>query len=257
MPVDNDLYNRQADGWWREDHFLHTLKTGLNPARFGYFRQVMAANGLKTQGLRVLEVGSGGGILSEEFARLGCKVHGIDLSHASAKIALEHSKQGKLSNLYLTGQAERLPLTPGYYDVVACCDVLEHVRDLEAVIAECARMLRSGGYFFFDTINRTPQSYLETILVAQALPFTRFFAPNTHDWARFVKPAELEQLLGKHDLAIVEVTGLGPGINPALVLVEILRLKLKQINFGEFGRRLKFKAGIGTGGSYIGFARRK
>jgi len=254
MPADNELYNLYGASWWQEDSFLHTLKTGLNPARFGYFVKVFDRLGIKPEGLRVLDAGCGGGILSEEFARLGCRVTGIDLSFRSCGTARQHAGEQGLTIDYLSGSDEALPFGGGSFDVVVCCDVLEHVSDVEAVIAETARVLRPGGLYLFDTINRTAQSYFETILVGQELPFTRFFAAGTHDWGQFIRPEEIERMLEKNKLAVGELTGLGPGISPLATLTAILLLKTGRINFAEFGRRLKFRYGGGMGGSYIGFA---
>ena len=254
MPADNTLYDTYASDWWNENSFLHLLKTGLNPARFGYFLNILKTRGLEPASLRVLDVGCGGGILSEEFAHAGCKVSGIDLSAASIATAQSHAAQEKLEIDYRVGTAEALPFLAGSFDVVVCCDMLEHVTDVSKVVAEAARVIKPRGLYLFDTINRTPQSYIETILFAQQVPFTRIFAPGTHDWRQFIRPDEMIKHLEKHCLQPGELTGLHPGISPQAVSNEISRLKRGEINYAEFGRRLKFQTGGGTTGNYIGYA---
>lgn len=257
MPADNSLYDTFADSWWDENNFLHTLKTGLNPARFAYFVDAINKQGFTPSNIHLLDVGCGGGILSEEFSRLGCIVCGLDVSAASITTARNHALHEKLAIEYRVGTAEALPYDAGSFDVVVCCDMLEHVTNIEEVIIESARVLKPGGLFLFDTINRTLRSYLETILVGQELPFTRFFAPGTHDWNQFIRPHELNAQLRKHALQMVDIRGLRPGITPFATALEIFRLKFGQINFAEFGRRLNFRHGGSLDGSYIGYAQRQ
>lgn len=262
MPADNTLYDTYANDWWSEDSFLHLLKTGLNPARFGYFQTIFNMHGLEPASLRVLDVGCGGGILSEEFARAGCAVSGIDRSAASIATAKSHAQRENLEIDYRVGAAEALPFPAASFDVVVCCDMLEHVADVGKVIAEAARVLQSpdaklgkpGGLYLFDTINRTIQSYIETILVAQELPFTRIFIPGTHDWRQFIRPDELTKYLTNNGLQLQELTGLQPGISSQMVGNEISRMKRGEINYAELGRRMKFQTGGGTNGNYIGYA---
>ena len=250
-----------AGDWWNENSFLHLLKTGLNPARFGYFQTIFTARGLEPASLRVLDVGCGGGILSQEFARAGCIVSGIDQSAASITTAQGHAHLEKLEIDYRVGMAEALPSPAASFDVVVCCDMLEHVADVNKVVAEAARVLRSpdpvsgkpGGLYLFDTINRTSKSYVETILFAQLVPFTRIFVPGTHDWRQFIRPNEMTKYLEKNGLQLCELTGLQPGIPSQAVSAEISRLKHGEINYAEFGRRLKFQTGGGTTGNYIGY----
>ncbi len=257
MPADNSLYDTHASKWWDETSFLHLLKTGLNPARFGYFLTVFKHLGLASASLRVLDVGCGGGILSEEFTRLGCQVSGLDQSAGSIATAQAHARQEKLEIAYQVGAAESLPFESASFDAVVCCDVLEHVTALEKVVAEAARVLKPGGLYLFDTINRTFQSYIETIFFSQVLPFTRIFAPGTHAWHQFIRPDEMKKNLKVYGMELRELTGLQPGIPSRAVSAEISRLKRGEINYAEFGRRLKFRTGGAIGGNYIGYAVRQ
>jgi len=206
--------------------------------------------------MNLLDVGCGGGILTEEFTRLGCITDGVDLSQLSVKIACSHARQNKLNIRYQVGSAESLPFPNSQFDVVLCCDVLEHLTNPEAAIAEAARVLKPGGFYLFDTINRTPQSYLETILVAQELPLTRFFPSGTHDWRQFIPPDQLTAILQNQNLVLKEFRGLMPGITIFEIAFHLFQLKLGCINFAEFGRRLQFKIGRNLSVSYIGYAQK-
>lgn len=254
MTVDNSIYDQAAGGWWDENHFLHLLKTGLNPARFGYFLQILHLRGFTPASLRVLDVGCGGGILSEEFAKLGCQVSGIDQSTAAIAAARVHAQQQGLEIDYRVAQAESLPFDAASFDLVVCCDLLEHVNQPGQVVAEAGRKLKPGGLYLFDTINRTFQSYFETILVAQVLPLTRIFPPRTHAWRRFIRPAELSTYLNQAGLQLGELRGLQAGLANSEVGQEISRLKRGEINYAELGRRLQFRVGAGLNANYIGYA---
>lgn len=254
MPADNSIYNDPAPGWWNENHFLNILKTGINPARFDFFKQVIKSHQLEPNSLRLLDIGCGGGILSEEFARLGCITSGVDLSFSSCRSAHRHANAGGLGINYQAASAEALPYSTGFFDIVVCCDVLEHLPNPAAAIREAARVLKPGGFYFFDTINRSLRSYFENILIAQQLPLTRFFPPGTHDWRQFITPSELAGWLTRQGLVPFGMSGLGPGVSLPVTALEILRLKLGLISPGEFGRRLRFRHGGSLSTSFIGYA---
>lgn len=254
MPINNKIYDIHANGWWDENNFLHTLKTGINPARFQYFREIITVHNREPSSLSVLDIGCGGGILSEDFAKINNKVTGIDPSFSSLRTAKNHAQLEQLQINYLSGSAENLPCYQDSFDIVLCCDVLEHVTDLNNAIQETSRVLKPGGIFFFDTINKTWTSFIETIFIAQEFPPTRFFEPGSHDWRQFIPPSVLKKLLIKNKLRLVDVQGLQAGISPLLTLTEILRLKHGKSNFAEFGKRLNFKLSKNLSGSYIGYA---
>ena len=254
MPVDNSIYNTHASGWWNENNFLYLLKTGINPVRFAFFRKIIDQSFNHTASLKALDIGCGGGFLSEEFAHLGCNVTGLDLSAASLAAAHNHARFEKLEINYLQGSASVLPFSSRSFDIVICCDVLEHLDSPESAVKEAARILKPGGLFLFDTINRTIQSYFETILIGQELPFTRFFAPGSHDWIQFITPLELTTTCQKNNLSLKSICGFQPSISKFQTVLEIMRLKFSRINFAEFGRRLKFTQCSSLSGSYMGYA---
>lgn len=216
MPIDNTFYN--ALPWWDERTPLHYLRTGLNPARFGYCRAALQRCGIDPAGARALDIGCGGGFLAEEFARLGCLVTGIDPSAPTVAVAARHAAQQGLTITYCTARGERLPFPNAAFDFAYCCDVLEHVRDRDRVIAEAARVLAPGGIFLYDTINRTFLSKLVVIKLAQEWRWSAFAIPGLHDWAMFVTPAELSATFGRHGLKGAAIVGLQPRGNPLTLL---------------------------------------
>jgi 2-polyprenyl-6-hydroxyphenyl methylase / 3-demethylubiquinone-9 3-methyltransferase len=256
MTINNEVYNSQATGWWNENHFLHLLKTGINPARFGYFYEILTRRlGIDPKTLSVLDVGCGGGILSEEFAKIGCRVTGIDRSQASLETAQRHAAQQGLQIEYRPGLAEALPCENASFDIVVCCDVLEHVDDLEKVVSEVARALKPGGSLFYDTINRTEAARKANIFAAQQFPLTSFFPPDTHVWEKFITPEEIKTLFAAQQLEHREMTGLQSGLPDGQVAGLLILRKFGLLTFAELGRRLNFQ----TGGenldvNYIGWA---
>src|ERR1700680_1940355 len=155
MPVDNEIYNRAGDIWWDEHQPLNAILTAINPARLDYFTRVLMDLGVDPSGKTVVDIGCGGGLFAEEFAKLGAQVIGVDPSAASLATARSHAAGAGWRIDYREGSGERLPLDDASVDIACCVDVLEHVRALDAGISETARVLRPGGVYLFDTINRT------------------------------------------------------------------------------------------------------
>ncbi|HEX4959890.1 MAG TPA: bifunctional 2-polyprenyl-6-hydroxyphenol methylase/3-demethylubiquinol 3-O-methyltransferase UbiG [Thermoanaerobaculia bacterium] len=256
MPVDNHLYDSLADSWWDESGCLHILR-GLNPARFGYMLRVLVDElGIDPRGKKTLDVGCGGGILAEEFARLGCDVTGIDPSERSLAAARAHAEQEGLMINYRQGTGEALPFPDAAFDLAYCCDVLEHVHDLGRVIAEIARILRPGGIFLYDTINRTFWSKLVIIKLFQEWRATNFMPPNLHDWHLFIKPAELTAILARNGLQNQDLTGLKPAVNPLQTLRILRARKRGEISYLEAARRLDLRESRDTSISFMGWARK-
>jgi 2-polyprenyl-6-hydroxyphenyl methylase / 3-demethylubiquinone-9 3-methyltransferase len=250
MPTDNDLYNRDAHLWWAETGPCSLLRTGLNPVRFAYFRRVLTEDlHVDPTGKRVLDVGCGGGLLAEEFARLGCHVVGIDPSRPSIAAAQAHAQESGLVIEYAMVVGEQLPFATASFDIVACCDVLEHVADVDRVLAEAARVLTVDGLYFYETINRTLLSRLLFITLAQ--DWLRLLPPQLHDWAMFLKPRELHGRMARYGIQNRETVGLRPSL---LRLLGALRpLRHGMLTEGEFGRRAGFRVSGATWGSYLGY----
>jgi len=254
MPIDNDVYDRLGGSWWDESSPLFLLH-GITPGRFAYFREVLAGQrAIPASGLRALDIGCGGGFLAEEFAALGCQVTGIDPSPPSIAAARAHAAGRGLRIDYLIGSGEQLPVPDSAYDLAYCCDVLEHVSDVDRVISETARVLKPGGLYLFDTINRTAKSKLLTIKLMQDWPLTRVVDAAIHDWDMFIKPAELAGLLARHALKVSEITGLGPRASVPAALGGFIAARRGRITYGEFSRRLDIGQVASTAVSYMGFA---
>jgi 2-polyprenyl-6-hydroxyphenyl methylase / 3-demethylubiquinone-9 3-methyltransferase len=256
MPVDNTVYDRMADSWWNEDGFLHVL-AALNPARFGYMRRVLTELlHLTLEGLPVLDVGCGGGLLAEEFARLGCTVVGVDPSEESLAAARIHAAGQGLAIEYRRASGEALPFADASFEVVYCCDVLEHVTDLRQVIAETARVLKPGGTYLYDTINRTPQSRLVMIKLLQEWRWTAMMPPRLHDWHMFIRPTELRGALEQQGLVPAGLIGLKPRANPLRVVRALRRLKQGRLTYVAAVREMDVGESPDTSLSYLGYARK-
>ncbi len=182
--VANDLgiYDREAEHWWRSVGPFATLRH-LNPPRFRFFDRFVPS----WSGLRVLDLGCGGGLTAEVLAKRGATVIGVDRSLPSLRVARRHA--GNLAVGYAGGDAGALALADSSVDVVVCVDVLEHVPSVPQVLAECARVLKPGGWLLFDTINRT---WLARLVVVWLLEHVvRTIPRGTHDWRMFITPAEM------------------------------------------------------------------
>ncbi|WP_088890302.1 bifunctional 2-polyprenyl-6-hydroxyphenol methylase/3-demethylubiquinol 3-O-methyltransferase UbiG [Leptolyngbya ohadii] len=197
---DLDFYNRVAEEWWCETAKIYAL-SHLNPARFQYFdRHIPSWSGLK-----VLDVGCGGGFSCEFMARRGAIVSGIDQSNQCIETARKHAAANHFAIDYRHGYAEQLPYADRSFDAVVCVDVLEHVADLGRTIAEIHRVLKPGGIFCFDTINRTLRSRLMMIWLLEDL--MRQIPQGIHDWQKFIQPEELRALMRETGFAAIEFCG--------------------------------------------------
>lgn len=255
--VDNGVYDRLGASWWDEASLLNLLHGSVTAGRFAYFRDVLARQaGTAAAGLRVLDIGCGGGFLAEEFAALGCRVTGVDPSPVSVGAARAHAAGRGLRIGYLVGAGEDLPAADAAFGVACCCDVLEHVSDVDRVLGETARVLRPGGLFLFDTVNRTVKSKLLAVKALQEWPLTRLTDVAVHDWHMFVTPAELTAALERHGLVPGEITGLGARAKPLAVLRGLAGARRGRITYGELSRRLDVGRVTSTAVSYMGFATR-
>jgi len=252
--IDNDLYNRMADTWWDEHSFLYLLKAMLNPWRVPFFKRVSVELKSQLQGMCALEIGCGGGLLSEEIAAWGVALAALDSSEPSLRTAQAHARANKLSIDYHAGLGQQLPFADETFDLVFCCDTLEHIQNWDTVIGEIARVLRPRGIFFFDTINRTLASQVLSIKIAQEWSWTRFEPPNTHVWKMFIQPEELQQSLTRRGLELKEFVGTAPKGNPLQAILWTRQYHTKKITLVEFARRVEMREGAILAGSYMGCA---
>jgi 2-polyprenyl-6-hydroxyphenyl methylase / 3-demethylubiquinone-9 3-methyltransferase len=254
MPADNEIYNQPGDIWWDERQPLHVIRTALNPPRLDYFTSVFAATGIDPAGQVVVDVGCGGGLLAEEMAARGANVIGVDPSAGSLATARAHAARSGLAIDYRAGIGERLPLGDASADIVYCVDVLEHVTDLDAVVRETARVLKPGGLYLFDTINRTRLSKIIMIKLCQEWSRTAWMPAGLHDWDQFITPVELRAALARHGLQDHDLKGLAPGAPPPVLYRRLRQLKKGRLTCAEFGRQVPFVLTGNLQVSYIGYA---
>lgn len=211
----NDLtiYDRYAAHWWDGSvRWLRTLQN-LVPARLSYFDRVV-----RWPGQSVLDLGCAGGFMAEAIAMRGANVTGIDPAAQAIAIAKAHAQSQDLAIEYAVAAGERLPLPDRSMDIVVCVDVLEHVNDLDDVLAEVKRVLKADGIFLFDTINRTWLARLVVIWLAENI--LGLLPKGTHDPEKFIKPNELTGKLQALGFDVAPSIGLGPiGLNGKLDFV--------------------------------------
>ncbi len=190
-----------ASRWWdRESEFkpLHDI----NPLRTNYIDRHASLAGKK-----VLDVGCGGGILSEAMAQRGADVTGIDMGEAPLNIAKLHALESGVSVKYQQIPVEQLAEEmPASFDIVTCLEMLEHVPDPASIIQACYKLVKPGGMVFFSTINRNPKAYAMAIIGAEYI--MRMLHAGTHDYDKFIKPSELTRWCRAADLSVLDMTGM-------------------------------------------------
>ena len=253
--INNDIYNSEGDRWWQPNFSLSLIRTLYNPFRVGYANEVIEQSNKKNKTeTEVLEVGCGGGILTEEFARLGYHVTGIDPSGSSLNTAINHAKENKLSIRYEKSAGENLPFEKNSFDIVLCCDVLEHVNDLPKVISEISRVLKRGGIFIYDTFNRTYFSKLSAIKVLQDWKRWAIMPPHLHIWEMFIKPGEMRSVLNENQLIWKEHCGIKPNVSNLKMLCYLHQRAIGKLTYEEFGRKFLMVESKSTQMMYMGYA---
>ena len=196
-----DKFAALANRWWDAEGPQKPLHV-LNPVRLNYVAERATLSEAKA-----LDVGCGGGLLSEALARSGANVTAIDLAPELVKVARLHSLESNLSVDYRVQAVEALAdAEPASFDVVTCMEMLEHVPDPAAIVAACARLLKPGGRLFLSTINRTPAAFALTVVGAEYI--ARMLPKGTHRYQDFIKPAELAGWLRQAGLQLEDVTGM-------------------------------------------------
>lgn len=196
-----EKFGSRASEWWSDDGAFRTLHA-INPLRLDYVRARAPLAGVK-----LLDVGCGGGIFAEAAAAAGADVIGIDLAPGSIDVAREHASASGLKIRYECEAVEEIAEAHlGEFDVVTCFEMLEHVPRPAEVVASCAAATRPGGAVFFSTINRNPKSFLLAIVAAEHL--LRMIPRGTHEYLKLVQPSELGVWCRRAALDIVDVTGL-------------------------------------------------
>ena len=205
-----DKFSKMANEWWDPEGKFKPLHK-FNPIRIKYIKENIINNfKLKNKfrplsGINILDIGCGGGLLSEPMSRMGANVTGIDASDKNIKIAKLHSKKNKLKINYLCSSPEKLKITKKF-DVILNMEIVEHVEDIDFFLKSCSKLLKKNGLMFVATINKTLKSYIFAIVGAEYV--LRWLPIGTHEWEKFVKPEDLKKILMKYDLSLNKLEGM-------------------------------------------------
>ena len=205
-----DKFSKIADEWWDPEGKFKPLHK-FNPTRIKYIKENIINNfKLKNKskplsGIKILDIGCGGGLLSEPMSRMGANVTGIDASDKNIKIAKLHSKKNKLKINYLCSSPEKLKIKKKF-DVILNMEIVEHVEDVDFFLKSCSKLLKKNGLMFVATINKTLKSYVFAIVGAEYV--LRWLPIGTHEWEKFVKPEDLKKILMKYDLSLNKLEGM-------------------------------------------------
>lgn len=196
-----DKFSQMAHKWWDLDGEFKPLHQ-INPLRTDYIDRHAPLDAA-----RVVDVGCGGGILTEALARRGATVTGVDLAKKSLKVAQLHALDQGLTIDYRCVAVEALAAEqPASFDRVVCMEMLEHVPDPQSVVSSCAALARPGGWVFFSTLNRNLKSYLMAVVGAEYV--LNWLPRGTHDYARFIKPSELTRMVRNAGLELADISGM-------------------------------------------------
>jgi len=196
-----DKFSELASRWWDKTSEFKPLHA-INPLRLGWIKEHCVLNNQ-----RVLDIGCGGGILTESLATSGASAKGIDLSKKALQVAKLHALETSTPVDYELISAEDLAARePGQYDVITCMEMLEHVPNPRSIVQACATLAKPGATLFFSTLNRNPKSYLMAIIGAEYI--LKLLPKGTHEYAKFIKPSELSGFIREAGLEVVDMMGL-------------------------------------------------
>ena len=205
-----EKFSKMASEWW-DPHGKFKPLHKFNPIRISYIKESII-NSFKLKEkvkplkkVKILDIGCGGGLLSEPMSRLGAEVMGIDASDKNIKIAKFHAKKDNLNIKYLCASPEKLN-TSTKFDVILNMEIVEHVKDVDFFLQSCSKLLKKNGIMFVATINKTLKSYFFAIIGAEYI--LRWLPVGTHEWDKFVKPNELVKILKKYDLKLDSLDGM-------------------------------------------------
>lgn len=222
-------FDALASRWWDTKGPFAPLHK-LNPVRMAFIEETVSL-----QGKKILDVGCGGGILTESLARAGGLCTGIDMAENTLKIGKLHAIESTLSIEYEVSTVETFAeKNPQQFDVITCMEMLEHVPDPASIVKACAALLKPDGVIFFSTINRTPRAYIEAIIGAEYL--LRMLPRGTHTYEKFITPSELAAWLRENQLTLQKISGLnynifttGFSLNPNVQVNYLLSAKKSEI----------------------------
>ena len=205
-----EKFSKMAAEWWDPSGKFKPLHK-FNPIRIRYIKEnIINSFKLKSKKkpldkINILDIGCGGGLLSEPMTRLGANVTGIDASNKNINIAKLHAKKNKLKINYLCSSPEKLKIQKKF-DVILNMEIIEHVEDINFFINSCSKLLKKNGLMFVATLNKTLKSYLFAIIGAEYV--LRWLPIGTHDWEKFVKPEDLKKILNKNNLKLEKLDGM-------------------------------------------------
>jgi 2-polyprenyl-6-hydroxyphenyl methylase/3-demethylubiquinone-9 3-methyltransferase len=204
-----EKFSKMADEWWDPNGKFKPLHK-FNPIRIKYIKENiindfnLKNNKKPLQKIEILDIGCGGGLLSEPMCRMGANVTGIDASITNIQIAKLHAKKNKLNIKYISLPPESLQVKKKF-DVILNMEIVEHVEDINFFLKSCTKLLKKNGLMFVATLNKTLKSYLFAIIGAEYI--LRWLPIGTHEWERFVSPSELKSILKKNDLSLIKLDG--------------------------------------------------
>ena len=205
-----EKFSKIAEEWWDPEGKFKPLHK-FNPIRISYIKQnIINTLGIKNENkplekIKILDIGCGGGLLSEPMSRLGAEVVGIDASEKNISVAKLHAMKNKLNIKYLCASPETLK-TDLKFDVILNMEIIEHIENINLFLESCSKLLNKGGIMFVATINKTLKSYLLAIVGAEYI--LRWLPIGTHEWEKFVKPDDLEKILKKFDVKLEVFNGM-------------------------------------------------
>ncbi|MBA2654666.1 MAG: bifunctional 2-polyprenyl-6-hydroxyphenol methylase/3-demethylubiquinol 3-O-methyltransferase UbiG [Gammaproteobacteria bacterium] len=200
-PAEIAKFSLLAEDWWNPFGSSKPLHD-INPLRFEFIKKYTPLSNMA-----ILDIGCGGGILSESLAKEGGKVTGIDLSEDAIKVATLHSQDQNVSVTYQVASAEDYAEEfPAQFDIITCMELLEHVPSPDSIIQACATLLKPKGHLFLSTINRNPKAYLYAILGAEYL--LKLLPKGTHQYEKFIRPIEMAEMLHQADLQLAHMSGM-------------------------------------------------
>ena len=205
-----EKFSKMADEWWDPNGKFKPLHK-FNPIRIQYIKENiiknfnLPKNNEPLSGINILDIGCGGGLLSEPMSRLGANVTGIDASEKNIQIAKLHSKKNKLKINYICSSPEKINVKKKF-DVILNMEIVEHVEDIELFLKSSSNLLKKNGLMFIATINKTLKSYIFAIVGAEYI--LRWLPIGTHEWEKFVKPEDLKKILYKNNLSLSKLDGM-------------------------------------------------
>ena len=205
-----EKFSKMASEWWDPKGKFKPLHK-FNPIRIKYIKEniiqnfKLKNNNIPLKGVNILDIGCGGGLLSEPMCRLGANVTGIDASMKNINIAKIHAKKDNLKINYLCSSPEKLKIKKKF-DVILNMEIIEHVEDIQFFLNSCSKLLKKNGVMFVATINKTLKSYIFAIVGAEYI--LRWLPIGTHEWEKFVKPKDLENILKQNNLSLNRLDGM-------------------------------------------------